>query len=90
MKYQDHLQKQPRLIQSTISLPKTIFQKKDLLDQKFAAAVYEAGHSFTLYKKPAIREAFQLLDPSYTPPGAKALSNQLLEEEYTKKRKEVC
>src|SRR5882762_9779341 len=38
--------------------PKTSMQKKDLLDLKFAAAVYEAGHPFTMYEKPAIQEAF--------------------------------
>ena len=74
----------------TISPPKTTVQKKDLLDQKFAAAVYKAGHAFNLYEKPAIREAFQLLDPSYTPPGAKALSNQLLDKKYTQKKEEIC
>jgi hypothetical protein len=64
-------------------------QRKDLLDQKFAAAVYEGGHAFTLYDKPAIREAFQLLDPSYTSPSAKALSTQLLNEAYTRVKEEV-
>ena len=64
--YQDQLQKQSTdLVQTTISPSKTTLQKKDLLDQKFAAAVYEAGHAFTLYEKPAICEAFQLLDSSY-------------------------
>ena len=82
IQYQNHLLKQPGLAQTTISVSKTTLQQKDLLDQKFAAAVYEAGHAFTLYEKPAIREALQLLDPSYTPPGRKALSNQLLDKEY--------
>jgi hypothetical protein len=91
MRYQDQLQNQsPSLVQTIISPPKTTLQTKDLLDQKFAAAVYEAAHPFTIYEKPAMREAFQLLDPSYRPPGAKALSNQLLEEEYARKKKEVC
>ena len=89
VQYQNHLRKQSSLVQTIISRPKTALQKKDLLDQKFAAAVYEGGHAFNLYDKPAIHEAFQLLDPSYTPPGAKILSNQLLEEAYIEKKEKV-
>jgi hypothetical protein len=91
MQYQDHLRKQPPRgpIQAMLSPPKTSMQKKDLLDLKFAAAVYEAGHPFTMYEKPAIQEAFQLLDPSYTPPSAKLLGTRLLEEAYMREREEV-
>jgi hypothetical protein len=88
--YQDYLRKQPRgPIQSILSPPKTSLQKKDLLDQKFALAVYEAGHPFTTYEKPATQEAFQLLDPSYSLPRATALSTGLLEEAYTRKKEEI-
>ena len=86
-RFQDHLYKQSSLVQTTISSSKTTLQKKDLLDQKFAAAIYEAGHAFTLYKKSAIRKAFQLLDLFYTSSGAKALSNQLLEKAYIERKK---
>jgi hypothetical protein len=58
MQYQNHLCKQSSLVQIIISQPKTALQKKDLLDQKFAAAVYEGGHAFNLYNKSAICEAF--------------------------------
>ena len=35
-------------------------------------------------------EAFNALDPSYTPPSARLLGGRLLEEMYNTKKEEVC
>jgi hypothetical protein len=80
-------------LQTSISLKTTSFQKKDVLDRKFALAVYEGGLPFSVFeasKKPAMSEAFNALDPSYTPPSARLLGGRLLEEMYNTKKEEVC
>lgn len=79
-------------MQPTIAVQSISETQKKKIHLKLAAAIYEGGlpfRTFEVSNKPAMRDLFQSLNPSYLPPSRIDLGSHLLDEVYDQRYQEV-